>query len=319
MRSLVTGITGFVGRHLAPRLVAAGDEVLGLAYDPDGPGAALPAGVKVLRQDLANPKGLVEQVAAFRPERALHLAALSAQGAALRDPLPTFRVNALGTLHLLEALRAGAPEARLLHVSSAEVYGDPGEDWVDENCPIAPVNPYGASKAAAELLVRAAVKSWGLDAVVARSFPHAGPGQRAEFALPAFARQIAQIEAGRQEPCLRVGNLEARRDFLDVADVVAAYLLLLDPGKGVRGEAYNVCAGETHSIREGLDLMLAMSPSPIRVETDPALLRPADQPVLRGRPRKLMTATGWSPRHTFPSTLERVLADWRRRSSEEAA
>ncbi len=221
-----------------------------------------------------------------------------------------------GTLHLLEALRHEAPRARLLFVSSSEVYGDQGNGPLDETAAREPVNPYGVSKAAGELLVAQYGRSWGLDAIIARSFPHTGPGQAPAFALPAFARQVARIEAGLQEPRLRVGNLEARRDILDVEDVVAAYLLLLE--RGSSGEAYNVCSGEAHSIREGLDLFLEMSDGEIAVETDPELLRPLDQPVLFGCPEKLKAATGWMPRRSYRQTLEGVLADWRRRAREEA-
>ena len=326
MRTLVTGASGFVGRHVLPRLLAAGDTVLGLGLDPEN-GAGPPPGATWERLDLLDAPRLAARVADFKPERVIHLAGQSAQGAALADPAPSMRVNVMGILHLLEALRRGAPAAKLLVVSSGEVYGNPGPAPVGEDAPLAPVNPYGASKAAAEILVGQAQRAWGARAVIARSFPHAGPGQRPAFALPAFARQIARIEAGLQPPRLSVGNLEARRDFLDVEDVVAAYLLLLDldpaAGRGAGGEVYNVCSGETHSIREGLDGLLAQARLPgggrIDVETNPALLRPADQPVLCGRSDKLKAATGWSPRHDFPSMLERVLADWRRRTAEEAA
>ena len=324
MRTLVTGASGFVGRHLLPRLIAAGDAVLGVGLDPEG-GASPPPGASWERLDLLDAGGLAARVADFRPERVVHLAGQSAQGLALADPAPSVRVNVLGTLHLLEALRRGAPAARLLVISSGEVYGNPGPAPVGEDSPVAPVNPYGASKAAAEILVGQARRAWGARAIIARSFPHTGPGQRPDFALPAFARQVARIEAGLQPPQLSVGNLETRRDFLDVEDVVAAYLLLLEaePAAGLGGEIFNVCSGRTHSIREGLDGLLALANAPggapIAVATNPALLRPADQPVLCGRPDKLKAATGWSPRHEFPSLLARVLADWRRRTAEETA
>ncbi|MBM4117739.1 NAD-dependent epimerase/dehydratase family protein [bacterium] len=323
MRTLVTGASGFVGRHLLPRLIAAGDTVLGLGLDPEN-GASPPPGASWERLDILDAPALAARVADFRPDRVLHLAGQSAQGHALADPAPSARVNVLGTLHLLEALRRGAPTARLLVASSGEVYGSPGPEPVGEEAPVAPVNPYGASKAAMEVLVGQAARAWGARAVIARSFPHVGPGQRPDFALPAFARQVARIETGRQQPQLRVGNLEARRDFLDVEDVVAAYLLLLDPALAVPpGEVYNVCSGRARSIREGLEGLIALARVPgggrIAVETDPALLRPVDQPVLHGRPDKLKAATGWSPRYDFPTLLERVLADWRRRTAEERA
>jgi GDP-4-dehydro-6-deoxy-D-mannose reductase len=310
MRTLITGIHGFVGRHLAPALLNRGDEVLGLDQ-ADGPSA----GFEFSHLDLADAEGLARQVANFQPDNVLHLAAQSAPGCSIREPGPTIRTNVEGTLHLLEALRQGAPKSRLLFISSSEVYGDQGNGPLEERTPREPVNPYGVSKAAGELLVAQYGRSWGLDTVIARSFPHTGPGQAPAFALPSFARQVARIEAGLQEPRLCVGNLEARRDILDVEDVVAAYLLLLE--RGSSGEAYNVCSGEAHSIGEGLQVFLDLSDAEIAVETDPELLRPLDQPVLYGRPDKLKAATGWMPKRPYRETLERVLADWRGRVRRE--
>lgn len=321
MRTLITGASGFVGRHAVPRFLAAGDAVLGLGLDPEN-GASPPPGASWERLDILDAPALAARVADFQPERVLHLAGQSAQGHALADPAPSLRVNVLGTAHLLEALRRGAPTARLLVASSGEVYGNPGPAPVAEEAPVAPVNPYGASKAAMEVLVGQAARAWGARAVIARSFPHVGPGQRPDFALPAFARQVARIEAGLQAPRLTVGNLEARRDFLDVEDVVAAYLLLLELDFPA-GAVFNVCSGQARSIREGLEGLIALARVPgggrIAVETDPALLRPVDQPVLHGRPDKLKAATGWSPRRDFPTLLERVLEDWRCRTAKETA
>ncbi|MBN2171355.1 MAG: GDP-mannose 4,6-dehydratase [Candidatus Krumholzibacteriota bacterium] len=319
MRVLVTGITGFVGRHLAPRLMESGHELLGIDLAQDGELPLGPGGrpVTVRAADLAVDKALADLVAEFDPEAVAHLAAQSAPGLSLVDPAGTFRANLTATLMLLEALRRAAPAARLLFTSSAEVYGQAGEEPLDESLPMRPTNPYGASKAAAELLAGQYARTWDLPVIVTRGFPHAGPGQRPRFALPAFARQIARVEAGLQEPVIRVGNLEARRDFTDVADVSEAYALLLERGEA--GEAYNVCSGSVHSIREGLAGLLALSDRRIEIVTDPSLLRPLDQPVLRGRPDKLKQATGWAPRFSFAETLSRVMEDWRRRVSEEDA
>jgi len=319
MRVLVTGITGFVGRHLAPRLMESGHELLGIDLSRDGELPLGPAGrpVPVRAVDLAGGAGLADLVGDFAPGAVVHLAAQSAPGLSLVDPAGTFRANLTATLMLLEALRHAAPSARLLFASSAEVYGQAGEEALDESLPMRPTNPYGASKAAAELLVGQYARTWELPAVVTRGFPHAGPGQRPRFALPAFARQIARIEADLQEPVIRVGNLDARRDFTDVADVVEAYARLLESGEP--GEAYNVCSGSARSIREGLEGLLALSGREIEIVTDPSLLRPLDQPVLRGRPDKLKRATGWAPRFSFAETLSRVMEDWRRRVSEEDA
>lgn len=319
MRVLVTGVTGFVGRHLAPRLMESGHELLGIDLSRDGELPLGPGGrpVTVRALDLAGGEGLADLVEDFAPGAVVHLAAQSAPGLSLLDPVATFRANATATLRLLEALRRAAPAARLLLVSSAEVYGLVGEDPVDEARPMRPANPYGASKAAAELLAGQYARTWDLPVVVTRGFPHAGPGQRPRFALPAFARQIARVEAGLQEPVIRVGNLAARRDYTDVADVAEAYALLLE--RGEPGGTYNVCSGSVHGIREALEGLLALSDRRIEIVTDPSLLRPLDQPVLRGRPDKLKQATGWTPRFSFAETLSRVMEDWRRRVSEEDA
>jgi GDP-4-dehydro-6-deoxy-D-mannose reductase len=313
VRVLVTGITGFVGRHLTPRLAADGHAVTGLAAeDPDhlAGGEAL-AGAPLHLMDLAAGEGLDALLGELQPEAVVHLAAQSAPGMAHADPAGTLRINILGTLQLLEAMRRRAPRARLLFVSSSEVYGLAGDAPLDEGAPVEPANAYGVSKAAGELLVRQCARTWGLDAIILRSFPHAGPGQRPAFALPAFARQLARIEAGLQEPHVRVGNLDARRDFTDVSDVAEAYARILLLGEA--GQTYNLCSGTAHSIREGLDGLIALCGRAVKVIPAPELMRPLDLPILVGRSDKLKQATGWTPRVTFSAMLERILADWRGR------
>jgi len=316
VRVLVTGITGFVGRWLAPRLLADGHELAGLAIGEEGH-SELPEAVALHDMDLSGGRDLASLLQGFRPEAVVHLAAQSAPSISLGDPAATFRANVTGTLNLLEVLRRAAPAARLLFVSSSEVYGLAGAEPLGESAPIRPVNPYGASKAAGEILVGQYARAWKIPAMVVRSFPHAGPGQRPLFALPAFARQIARIEAGRQEPVLRVGNLEAQRDYTDVEDVADAYARLLE--RGEPGETYNLCSGEVRSIRDSLDMLLSLTEDEIEVVTDTELLRPLDLHVLRGDNEKIRNATGWSPKIPFSVTIERVLADWRRRTSEEEA
>jgi GDP-4-dehydro-6-deoxy-D-mannose reductase len=312
VRVFVTGITGFVGRHLARRLAADGHELAGLGYaDPPGGADRGDLAAAVHELDLARGEGLDALLDDFAPEAVVHLAAQSAPSLALADPAGTYRANVEGTLSLLESLARTAPRARLLFASSSEVYGHADTGPVAETAPVQPVNPYGASKAAAEILIQQQGRARGLDAVIARSFPHVGPGQRPLFALPAFARQIARIEAGRQLPPLRVGNLEARRDFLDVRDVAEAYARLLE--RGERGGVYNLSSGQVRSVGEGLEGLLALSTARIAVETDPELLRPNDLPRLVGDSDKVRQTTGWSPSIPFQRTLEDLMEDWRRR------
>ena len=310
MRILLTGVAGFVGRHLAARLLAAGHKLRGL----DLPGGVHPEGVEPLDWDLAGGEGLAAELAGWRPDAVVHLAAQSAPKLALADPVATFHANVTGTLRLLEALREGAPGARLLFAGSSEVYAVSDRPHREED-PLAPANPYGSSKAAGEILVLQYARTWKIPGIVARSFPHTGAGQQPNFALPAFARQVARVEAGLQEPVIRVGNLDARRDWLDVRDVTAAYELLLE--KGEPGEVYNVCSGRDHGVGEALDYLVAACKRDLRVEVDPELLRPLDLPRLSGDSGKLRAATGWVPRIEFEPMLDDLLADWRRRIEVE--
>jgi GDP-4-dehydro-6-deoxy-D-mannose reductase len=215
------------------------------------------------------------------------------------------RVNVLGTVAVLEAVRAHAPGARVVVASSAEVYGAvrAAGSAVPETAPLAPVSPYGASKVAAETAALQFHRAHGLDVVVARAFNAVGPGQSTDFALPGFAAQLAAIARGAGPPVLRVGNLDAERDLTDVRDVARAYALLVE--RGEPGSVYNVCSGGAVSIRAALDALIRASGLEVRVEVDPMRLRPADAPRLVGDPAKLAAATGWRPE----VPLERTLAD----------
>jgi GDP-4-dehydro-6-deoxy-D-mannose reductase len=303
VRALVTGAAGFVGGHLVRALLAEGCEVHATLQ----PGHPVPAAAEAahwVEMELTSASSVSHALRQSQPERVFHLAAQASVGDSYRDPLATWEVNATGTLRLAEALPAGA---RMLFVSSAEVYGpvSEAEQPIGENRPLRPTNPYAASKAAAEMAVSEVAHSRGAHLVIARSFNHTGPGQDARFALPAFALQLAAIRAGTQPPLLRVGNLEARRDFLDVRDVVDAYRILLERGQS--GRAYNVASGQAHSMAELLEVLVELSGTGARVETDPARVRPLDLPLLCGDPGALR-ALGWSPRYSLRDALRELLA-----------
>lgn len=308
MRLLVTGAGGFVGGHLVHALVSGGHEVWGGSVDGAAPSAATPRHVRWVELDVTSDRSVEAAVALARPEGVFHLAGQASVGASFTDPLGTWEVNATGTLRLLEALEGGT---RFVLASSAEVYGvvPEAEQPIGEGRPLRPPNPYAASKAAAEMVAVQASLSGRVEAVVARSFNHTGPGQDTRFALPSFARQIAAMRRGEEERVLRVGNLDARRDFLDVRDVVRAYVVLLE--HGAAGEVYNVCSGRAHRLRDVVDAMVALTGGEIRVEVDPERVRPVDVPLMRGDAARLR-AVGWSPRIPLEDTLRDLL-----RSEEE--
>jgi GDP-4-dehydro-6-deoxy-D-mannose reductase len=292
VRVLVTGAAGFVGQHLVARLARAGCEVA--ATDRE--------------LDVADGAAVAAALARLRPDAVVHLAAQSSVALSRRDPALTYRVNYRGTLALLEAAREHAPDARLLVVGSADVYGpgSPGAAPFREDSPLRPTSPYACSKAAADLLAAGFARR-GLDVVRARTVSHAGPGQREDFALASFARQLVEMELGRREPVLRVGNLDSVRDVLDVRDVVEAYWRLLD--RRVPAGAYNVASGRGAPLRVHLEGLLGLARVRPRIQVDPERLRPLDVSV--ADPSRLRGATGWAPRVDLRETLASLLAFWR--------
>ncbi|MDP9389499.1 MAG: GDP-mannose 4,6-dehydratase [Actinomycetota bacterium] len=294
MRALVTGGTGFVGRWLLAHLEQVGDEAVVAAPDVDVTDAA----------------GVAEAVRAARPEAVYHLAGLAHVGGSWERPQEYFRVNAGGTLNVLQAAAGVDPPPTVLLVSSAEVYGavTPDRLPLGEDAPLRPVSPYAAGKAAAELLGVQAHLGQGVPVVRARPFNHAGPGQAPTFVVPALARRIvaAQRDGTRALP---VGNLSPRRDLLDVRDVVRAYRLLVVSGQA--GEVYNVCSGRDVAVEELVGRLLALAGADLDVVADPALVRPVDVPVLRGDPSRLRQATGWAPAVSLDDTLAAVLDEAR--------
>jgi GDP-4-dehydro-6-deoxy-D-mannose reductase len=299
MRALVTGGDGFVGRHLTEHLRAAGDEVTSI--DRHGPGAV----------DIMDPVAIGAAMAAVRPDAVYHLAGWADVASSWQDPLGALRLNAEGTLHVLQACRA-ADVRRVLSVASADVYGTVGNADLPltESSPIRPTSPYGASKVAADAMALQAFLGYGLGVIRVRPFNHLGPGQAEHFVAPALAARIARAERdGTTE--IPVGNLTPRRDITDVRDVVRAYRLLVE--RGEPGEVYNVCSGIALAIQELADRLVALSTSDVVLRPDPALQRPVDLPVLLGSYAKLEAATGWRPTTPIEQTLADLLADLRTR------
>lgn len=308
-RTLVTGAAGFVGAWLVPALLATGRELCGVHL----PG--LPAGdadIAWRACDLRDRAALAGLVADTRPDEVVHLAALASPSQAASAPLEALRANLLALDHLLAALERSAPRARLLFVSTGEVYGftKRGLPPRREDEPLAPMTLYAATKVAGERLAELARARSDLDLVVARPFNHTGPGRPPLYAESSFAQQVARIERGQQAPVLRVGNLEAERDWSDVRDVVAAYLLLLDAGE--RGGVYNVASGVARRVGWWVDELVARARVRPRVEVDPERWRPLadDSAALSGDSSRLR-ALGWRPAHPLEETLELLLRHWR--------
>jgi len=300
-RVLVTGLGGFVGSHLPPAVA----DVL-----PDA--ALLPLGCDV--RDAAAVRAAVE---AMRPDACLHLAAVSAIPRARSEPDLAWAINLGGTLNLARALRELVPDAPFLFVSSADAYGASfrAGHALGEDAPLAPQNTYGATKAAAELALGAMVPE-GLRLVRLRPFNHTGPGQGPDFVLPAFARQVALIRAGRQEPVLRTGNLAASRDFLDVRDVCRAYALCLREAAALEpGSVLNIASGIPRRIGDVLQALLDLAGVEAQVETEAGRLRAGDIPLAIGNASRARTLLGWAPHIPWEQTLSDVLEDWTGRVS----
>jgi GDP-4-dehydro-6-deoxy-D-mannose reductase len=318
-RILVTGATGFVGRHLMPRLRQAFPGATLLAAERAG-APECPVADAHLPMDLERPESLDALVAQARPDAIVHLAAQAAVGAAFADPAHTWRVNLLGTLSLADSVMKRAPEATFLFISSAEVYGLSFRDIdaaLDENAPMRPANPYAASKAACDIaLGEMALR--GLRCVRMRPSNHTGTGQSDSFVVPAFARQIARIEAGVQEPVMRVGALDRWRDFLDVRDVCNAYAMALKAAPGLPvGSVFNIASGQPRRIGDMLDALLRRSSAKVQVVEDAARLRPTDVMRTLGNATRAREELGWGVDVKWDDTLDAVLADWRARVPAE--
>lgn len=315
MRLLITGVGGFVGRHLAHLLAHETEwELWGWARRPtDG----LPKRLQVAQVDLRDPEAVRHELARLQPEGIIHLAAQSDVAQSWRDPWGTFETNVRGTLNLLDGVRALGLRPRILVVTSNEVYGliRPEEVPIREDQPFRPANPYGVSKAVQDWLAALYATAYTLPIIRARPFNHIGPGQDPRFVVPSIARQIAWIEAGLQEPVVRVGNLDAQRDFTDVRDVVRAYRLILE--RGEPGTVYNIGSGRPRAVREVLELLLAMARTPVRVEIDPQRIRPVEIPISAADIARIRGQLGWEPRIPLERSLRDVLEEWRARAREE--
>jgi GDP-4-dehydro-6-deoxy-D-mannose reductase len=316
MKVLVTGITGFAGSHLVDYMLTLPNvDITGIIR-----WRSRTENIEHFRDrvtfvecDLRDASSTRDVIESVRPDRIFHLAAQSFVPTSWTAPTESLVTNIIGQLNIFEAVKKSGLNPRIQLACSSEEYGLVHEDElpIRETNPLRPLSPYAVSKVGQDLLGYQYFKSYGLHVVRTRGFNHEGPRRGPVFVSSDFAKQIADIEKGRREPVVRVGNLEARRDFTDVRDMVRAYWLALE--KGEPGEVYNLCSGKDWVIRDMLDYLLSLSRAKIRVETDETRLRPSDVPVLLGDYSKFQKATGWVPTIPFEQTLQDLLAYWRER------
>lgn len=315
MRVLITGITGFAGSHLAEYI---------LAHHPD----VRVCGIVRWRSRMDNICGITDKIelheadlkdivslrkclAKIKPDRIFHLAAQSFVPTSWKMPAETFAINAIGQINLFEALLSLKMNPRIQVAGSSEEYGQvfPDEVPMKETNPLRPLSPYAVSKVAQDLLAWQYFQSYGMKTVRTRGFNHTGPRRGDVFVTSNFAKQIAEIEKGKREPVIYVGNLEAKRDFTDVRDIVRAYWLSLE--KGEPGDVYNIGTGKAYSMQEVLDMLLALSKTKVKVKVDPARLRPSDVPILLSDSSKFVSLTGWKPEIPLKKTFKDLLNYWR--------
>jgi GDP-4-dehydro-6-deoxy-D-mannose reductase len=317
VRALVTGAAGFVGRHLTAHLLSRGHELGALVHPADGGPGSLGPRVEVYPLDILDETALGDAVLDFAPDAVFHLAAFSNPEGSWKEARRTLETNIIGAHNLLSAVKETGRMPRVLLVGSAQQYGDVPKEAqpISEEREQRPLTPYAVSKASQELLGRRSYWSDELPVYVTRSFNHTGPGQSDGYVSSSFARQVAEVERGKREAVIRVGNLGARRDFTDVRDVAAAYCAILE--RGQPGRPYNVCRGEAVSIGEVLDELVHLSRVPVQVIVDPERYHALDAPLMVGDPRRLKTETGWSPTYSLRETLRDLLDDWRSKLREE--
>lgn len=313
-KALITGVSGFAGSFLAENLNSTGEYEVSGTYLTDASLkniSGVSDKINLQKVDLQDAPATQRLIAATQPDLIFHLAALASAGESFKNPSEFINNNISAQVNLLEGVRQASISPRILIVSSAEVYGDvkSSDLPIDEDTPIRPVNPYAVSKVAQDFLGLQYFLSYNLPIVRVRPFNHIGPRQSPSFVVASFAKKIADIEKGKMEPVLKVGNLAAKRDFTDVRDTMAAYVTILE--KGEPGDVYNIGSGRSVEIKEILNKLLSFSEKEIRVEQDKELMRPIDVPDLVCDNSKIKNVTGWEPTIDIDTTLRETLEYWR--------
>lgn len=313
-RALITGITGFAGSHLAELLLSEGVEIHGVQRWRSKTDNIdhIANDIHFHEADLLDAHSLYKVIDEVRPDFIFHLAAQSYVQSSWASPSNTLEVNIIGTVHLFEAVKKSGLNTPIQIACSSEEYGKvlPDELPIRETNPLRPLSPYAVSKLAMDYLGYQYYESYGMKIIRTRGFNHTGPRRGDVFAESTFARQIAEIEAGKREPIVYVGNLDAIRDYTDVRDMVRAYYLAVQ--KCNPGEVYNIATGTGWKIKDVLDLLLSMSKSKIQIKEDKERIRPSDVAVLIGDATKFKKHTGWKPVIPFEKTMKDLLNYWRK-------
>lgn len=309
MKALIIGGCGFVGRYLSDALKEDGYEVAVTKMYSERMEST---GIWIYGLDVLDQNAVAEIIGKINPDIIFHLAAQSSVAVSWKNPELTIDVNIKGCMHVLEAVRRQEKRIRVLLIGSGEEYGRilPEEIPVNEKQGVKPGNIYAVTKVCQNMIGSIYVQAFGMDVVMIRAFNHIGPQQAPVFVVSDFCRQVAEIEAGKRKPVIKTGNLDIKRDFTDVRDVVRAYILLAE--KGEAGETYNVGSGRAVSIGEILQVILSQSQVEIRIEEDREKLRPCDVPVMEADISKLRKITGWMPQISLEQTIQAVLDNWRR-------
>ncbi|WP_127578818.1 GDP-mannose 4,6-dehydratase [Paenibacillus koleovorans] len=312
MKALVTGISGFVGSHMAEFLLARNVEVTGtIRHRSRMDHIRHLKDIRLMECELRDPFSVEHLLTEVKPDLIFHLAAQSFVPTSWNSPMDTITNNIGGQVNILEAVRKLGLPAKIQLACSSEQYGhvEPDEVPIKETNPLRPLSPYAVSKVCQEYLGYQYFKSYGLHIIPTRTFNHTGPRRGENFVTSNFSKQISDIEKGKKEPVIHVGNLTAKRDFTDVRDVVRAYWLALE--KGEAGVTYNIASGTCYTIQEVLDLLLSYSHIQIEVKEDPARLRPSDVEILLGDYQRFHDRTGWKPEIPFEQTMQDLLNYWR--------
>lgn len=306
MKALITGLNGFVGKYLSKYLLERGYTVYGTVIEDD----VNIDNIKIFRMDLLNKKEVEETIKSINPDHIYHLAGQSSVALSWKNPTLTIDVNVNGTINLLDAVRENNIDTKVLIIGSSDEYGviRPEKCPIKEEHMLNPASPYAISKMTQEQIAKLYINSYKMNLIMVRAFNHIGPMQSKNFVVSDFASKIAEIEKGA-EPVIRVGNLEAYRDFTDVRDIVRGYAMLMENGKC--GETYNIGSGNPYKIQDILEILLSLSNTKIMVEIDPDKLRPSDVPIIQCDNSKIKSHVNWEIQYDIKNTLKDTLDYWR--------